>query len=72
MLFLLWNLLINSMGVSRAVALVFLVPALTIAMDYLLLGMIPTPLELIGAVVMFIGIYVSQRPALTNAATSSP
>lgn len=66
MLFLLWNLLINSMGVSRAVALVFLVPALTMGMDYLLLGIMPTPLELIGAVVMFVGIYASQRPALSG------
>lgn len=72
-LFLFWNLIINHMGVSRAVSVVFLVPALTIVLNYLVLGRTPTTLELIGATIMFVGIYISQRRSLNiKGPTSSP
>ncbi|MGC8598018.1 MAG: DMT family transporter, partial [Thermocladium sp.] len=72
-LFLFWNLIINNMGVSRAVSVVFLVPALTIVLNYLVLGRTPTTLELIGATIMFVGIYISQRRGLNiKGPTSSP
>ncbi len=72
-LFLFWNLIINHMGVSRAVSVVFLVPALTILLNYLVLGRAPTTLELIGATIMFVGIYISQRRSLNiKEPTSSP
>jgi len=72
-LFLFWNLIINDMGVSRAVSVVFLVPALTIVLNYLVLGRAPTVIELIGAAIMFLGIYISQRRSLNiKGPTSSP
>jgi drug/metabolite transporter (DMT)-like permease len=61
LLFLLWNLIVNAHGVSRAVSYIFSIPALTLILDYLILGRVPTPLELVGASTMFLGIYLSNR-----------
>jgi len=61
LLFLLWNIIINSFGVSRAVSYVFSIPALTLFLDYLILGRVPTIMEVLGSLVMFLGIYLSQR-----------
>lgn len=58
-LFLMWYLIVNEMGISNAVSYIFVIPALTIVFNYLILGIKPTMLEILGSGIMFIGIYLS-------------
>jgi len=59
-LFLVWYLMVNTIGVSNATPYIFTVPALTMALNYLILGIKPTPPELVGSAVMFLGIYLAS------------
>ncbi|MFB6470240.1 MAG: DMT family transporter [Vulcanisaeta sp. AZ3] len=58
-LFLVWYFMINTLGVSNVMPYIFIVPAFTLLLNYLILGMEPTIPELIGSAIMFLGIYLS-------------
>ncbi|WP_069808031.1 DMT family transporter [Vulcanisaeta thermophila] len=60
LLFLTWYLIVNVAGITNAVSYIFAVPALTLLLEYIVLGIKPTPLELVGSGVMFLGIYLSS------------
>ncbi len=59
-LFLAWYLLVNAVGVANSVPYIFAVPALTLVLDYLIMGIQPTTPEIIGSVIMLIGIYLAS------------
>ncbi|GAB6944313.1 DMT family transporter [Vulcanisaeta sp. JCM 14467] len=59
-LFLVWYLLVNSIGVANSTPYIFTVPALTLVLNYLIMGIQPTIPEIIGSVIMFIGIYLAS------------
>jgi drug/metabolite transporter (DMT)-like permease len=59
-LFLVWYLMINTVGVSSSIPYIFAVPALTLALNYLILGIKPTLPELMGSAIMFLGIYLAS------------
>ena len=59
-LFLVWYLLVNSIGVANSTPYIFTVPALTLVLNYLVMGIQPTIPELIGSAIMFIGIYLAS------------
>ncbi|WP_367834443.1 DMT family transporter [Vulcanisaeta sp. JCM 16159] len=59
-LFLVWYLLVNSIGVANSTPYIFTVPALTLVLNYLIMGIQPTMPEIIGSAVMFVGIYLAS------------
>jgi len=59
-LFLVWYLMVNSVGVANVTAYIFTVPALTLILNYIIMGIRPTINEVIGALIMFIGIYLAS------------
>ncbi|WP_243679147.1 DMT family transporter [Vulcanisaeta distributa] len=60
-LFLVWYLLVNSIGgVANSTPYIFTVPALTLVLNYLIMGIQPTIPEIIGSAVMFVGIYLAS------------
>ncbi len=59
-LFLVWYLLVNTIGVANSTPYIFIVPALTLVLNYLIMGVQPTIPEIIGSVIMFVGIYLAS------------
>ncbi|GAB6946676.1 DMT family transporter [Vulcanisaeta sp. JCM 16161] len=59
-LFLVWYLLVNTIGVANSTPYIFTVPALTLVLNYLIMGIQPSIPEIIGSAVMFVGIYLAS------------
>ncbi len=59
-LFLVWYLLVNTVGVANSTPYIFTVPALTLALNYFIMGIQPTLPEIIGSAIMFMGIYLAS------------
>lgn len=57
---LLWNSMARIESVGKITTIAFAVPATTVAIQALLTGEIPTPVEVAGVAAMFIGIYISR------------
>ncbi|MGC8606582.1 MAG: DMT family transporter [Vulcanisaeta sp.] len=59
-LFLVWYLLVNTIGVANSTPYIFTVPALTLVFNYLIMDIQPTIPEIIGSAIMFVGIYLAS------------
>ena len=59
-LFLLWNAMARLESIGRITTIAFAVPAMAVAIQALLTGEVPTPVEVLGVVLMFGGIYISR------------
>jgi len=60
LLFLIWYLMVNTVGVSNSTPYIFSVPALTLVLNYLIMGIAPTIYEVVGSAIMFLGIYLAS------------
>ena len=63
---LLWNAMARMESIGRVTTIAFAVPAVALVIQAALTGEIPTPVEVLGVAVMFVGIYISwmlsERP----------
>lgn len=61
--FLLWNYSISKVDVSKAASFLYLVPAISIAIGVIFLNETFTTYHLIGTLLVFMGIYLTERKA---------
>ncbi|MEM4138917.1 MAG: DMT family transporter, partial [Sulfolobaceae archaeon] len=59
-LFYLWNSMVRMEKIAKVTVLTFAVPALTQVLDIVILGVYPSIYQIIGSIVMFIGILLSR------------
>jgi drug/metabolite transporter (DMT)-like permease len=59
-LLMLWNVMARLESIDRLTTISFAVPATAVAIQALLTGEVPTPVEVAGVAVMFAGIYISR------------
>lgn len=57
---LLWNSMARIESIGKITTIAFAVPATTVAIQALLTGEVPTPVEVAGVAAMFLGIYISR------------
>ena len=69
--FYLWNGLLRRGRVGRITTMAFAVPALTILIDSIRNLTVPTYFEVIGAIVMFLGIFISNWSKVSESRVSS-
>ena len=73
--FYLWNSLLRRGRVGQITTLAFAVPALTILVDYLRGLAVPTYISILGALLMFLGIFISswnKRSAIDTSPNNPP
>jgi drug/metabolite transporter (DMT)-like permease len=70
--FYLWNGLLRRARVGRVTTMAFAVPAVSILIDSIRTFTVPTSFEVIGAIVMFLGIFVSSWNRGSQVQASSP
>ncbi|BFI74483.1 DMT family transporter [Sulfurisphaera ohwakuensis] len=58
--FFLWNMMVKIEKISRVTVLSFLVPIITTLVEYILYGTLPLFIQIIGIILMFVGILVSR------------